>query len=127
MLPEEPLDAGACPGLGLADPTFLPPFSDVFAAGWQLAQNGELYDDDAASLLRALSGFLISVALIVPLGLAVGWYARLGGHPAGGAPDDLCRHPSCERCCDAGAGRFRNGRGEGRSRPISSSTASTAS
>jgi NitT/TauT family transport system permease protein len=68
----------AVPRLGLADPAFLPPFSDVIAAGWQLAQSGELYDDVAASLLRALSGFLISVVLIVPLGLAVGWYARLG-------------------------------------------------
>jgi NitT/TauT family transport system permease protein len=66
------------PRLGLADPAFLPPFSDVIAAGWQLAQSGELYDDVAASLLRALSGFLISVVFIVPLGFAVGWYARLG-------------------------------------------------
>lgn len=66
------------PRLGLIDPVFLPPFSDVIAAGWQLAQTGELYDDVSASLLRALSGFLISVGLIVPLGLAVGWYARLG-------------------------------------------------
>jgi len=32
----------------------------------------------AASLLRALSGFLISVVLVIPLGLAVGWYGRLG-------------------------------------------------
>src|ERR1700743_2969184 len=48
----------AVPRLGLADPAFLPPFSDVIAAGWQLAQSGELYDDVAASLLRALSGFL---------------------------------------------------------------------
>jgi NitT/TauT family transport system permease protein len=68
----------AVPRLGLVDPTFLPPFSDVIAAGWQLAQSGELYDDVTASLLRALSGFLISVVLIVPLGLAVGWYGRLG-------------------------------------------------
>jgi NitT/TauT family transport system permease protein len=68
----------AVPRLGLADPAFLPPFSDVVAAGWQLAQSGELYDDIVASLLRALSGFLISVVLIVPLGLAIGWYARLG-------------------------------------------------
>lgn len=68
----------AVPRLGWADPAFLPPFSDVVAAGWQLAQSGELYDDVAASLLRALSGFLISVVLIVPLGLVVGWYARLG-------------------------------------------------
>jgi NitT/TauT family transport system permease protein len=64
--------------LGLIDAVFLPPFSEVIAAGWQLAQTGELYDDVSASLLRALSGFLISVVLIVPLGLAVGWYARLG-------------------------------------------------
>jgi NitT/TauT family transport system permease protein len=66
------------PRLGLTDPTFLPPFSEVMGAGWQLAQSGELYDDVAASLLRALSGFLISVVLVVPLGLAVGWYGRLG-------------------------------------------------
>jgi NitT/TauT family transport system permease protein len=66
------------PRLGWADPTFLPPFSDVIAAGWQLGQSGELYDDVAASLLRALSGFLISVLLFVPLGLAIGWYTRLG-------------------------------------------------
>jgi NitT/TauT family transport system permease protein len=68
----------AVPRLGLTDPTFLPPFSEVLKAGWQLAQSGELYDDVAASLLRALSGFLISVILVVPLGLAVGWYGRLG-------------------------------------------------
>ena len=68
----------AVPRLGWTDPAFFPPFSDVIAAGWQLAQTGELYDDVAASLLRALSGFLISVVLIVPLGLAVGWYTRLG-------------------------------------------------
>jgi NitT/TauT family transport system permease protein len=66
------------PRLGLTDPTFLPPFSEVMGAGWQLAQSGELYDDVAASLLRALSGFLISVVLVVPLGLAVGWHSRLG-------------------------------------------------
>jgi len=68
----------AAPRLALVDQTFLPPFSEVLKAGWQLAQSGELYDDVAASLLRALSGFLISVAIVVPLGLAVGWYARLG-------------------------------------------------
>jgi NitT/TauT family transport system permease protein len=68
----------AAPRLGWADQAFLPPFSEVIKAGWQLAQSGELYDDVAASLLRALSGFLISVVVVVPLGLVVGWYARLG-------------------------------------------------
>ncbi|SFJ07383.1 ABC transporter permease [Bradyrhizobium sp. Gha] len=66
------------PRLGVVDVTFLPPFSEVIAAGWQLAQSGELYDDVTASLLRALSGFLIAVAVVVPLGLVTGWYARLG-------------------------------------------------
>ncbi|OKO92035.1 ABC transporter permease [Bradyrhizobium sp. NAS80.1] len=66
------------PRLGLIDQTFLPPFSEVIAAGWQLAQTGELYDDVGASLLRALSGFLIAIALFVPLGVLTGWYARLG-------------------------------------------------
>jgi NitT/TauT family transport system permease protein len=68
----------AVPRLGLTDPAFLPPFSEVVGAGWQLARTGELYDDIGASVLRALSGFLIAVALIVPLGLAIGWYGRLG-------------------------------------------------
>ncbi len=66
------------PRLGLADPAFLPPLSDVLEAGWELALNGQLYDHVGASLFRALSGFLISIVLIVPLGLAVGWYERLG-------------------------------------------------
>ena len=66
------------PRMGLTDPTFLPPFSEVVSAGWQLAQTGELYDDIAASLLRALSGFLIAIVFVVPLGLAIGWYGCLG-------------------------------------------------
>jgi NitT/TauT family transport system permease protein len=68
----------AVPRLGLTDPAFLPPFSEVVSAGWQLAQSGELYDDVAASLLRAFSGFLIAIVFVVPLGLAIGWYGRLG-------------------------------------------------
>ncbi|MBR1217753.1 ABC transporter permease [Bradyrhizobium sp. U87765 SZCCT0131] len=67
----------AAPRLGLADPAFLPPFSDVLDAGWQLALNGQLYDHVGASLFRALSGFLIAVATIIPLGLAIGRSARL--------------------------------------------------
>ncbi|HTO62693.1 MAG TPA: ABC transporter permease [Bradyrhizobium sp.] len=68
----------AVPRFGLTDPAFLPPFSGVMRAGWQLAQSGELYDDVAASLLRAISGLLIAVIVVIPLGVAIGWYARLG-------------------------------------------------
>jgi NitT/TauT family transport system permease protein len=66
------------PRLGLADPAFLPPLSDVLAAGWELALNGQLYEHVGASLSRVLSGFTIAVLFIVPLGLAIGWYGRLG-------------------------------------------------
>jgi NitT/TauT family transport system permease protein len=66
------------PRLDLADPAFLPPLSDVLAAGWELTLNGQLYEHVAASLFRIFSGFMIAVILFIPLGLAIGWYARLG-------------------------------------------------
>jgi NitT/TauT family transport system permease protein len=66
------------PRLELADPAFLPPLSDVLAAGWDLALNGQLYEHVAASLSRILSGFAIAVLAFVPLGLAIGWYKRVG-------------------------------------------------
>jgi len=66
------------PRLELADPAFLPPLSEVLAAGWDLALNGQLYEHVGASLFRVVSGFTIAVAFIVPLGLAIGWYSRLG-------------------------------------------------
>ncbi|MEW6639545.1 MAG: ABC transporter permease [Pseudomonadota bacterium] len=68
----------AAPRLGLTDPAFLPPLSEVLDAGWQLALNGQLYEHVGASLFRALSGFLISVVTIVPLGLVIGRSERLG-------------------------------------------------
>jgi NitT/TauT family transport system permease protein len=66
------------PRFELADPAFLPPLSDVLAAGWGLALNGQLYEHVAASLFRILGGFAIALVLFVPLGLAMGWYVRLG-------------------------------------------------
>jgi len=65
------------PRLGLVDVAFLPPLSEVLEAGWELARNGQLYEHLEASLLRAFGGFAIAVVAFVPLGLAIGWYARL--------------------------------------------------
>ncbi|MEU8618782.1 ABC transporter permease [Streptomyces sp. NPDC048623] len=62
------------PRLGLVDRTFLPPFSEVAQAWWQLAADGQLADNARASLTRSLSGFGIAVAFAVPLGLLIGWY-----------------------------------------------------
>jgi NitT/TauT family transport system permease protein len=65
------------PRLELVDSAFLPPLSEVLAAGWDLTVSGQLYEHVGASLFRVLSGFTVAVAFIVPLGLAIGWYARL--------------------------------------------------
>lgn len=66
------------PRLGLTDPTFLPPLSEVLAAGWVLVLNGQLWEHTQASLGRAVGGFALAVAYAIPLGLAIGWYRRLG-------------------------------------------------
>ncbi|WP_060180548.1 ABC transporter permease [Streptomyces sp. IMTB 1903] len=64
----------AAPRLGLADPTFLPPVSEVAAAWWELLGNGQLGRHTWASLVRSFGGFAIAVAVAVPLGLLIGWY-----------------------------------------------------
>ena len=66
------------PRLGLTDPTFLPPLSEVFAAGWALALNGQLWEHTSISLARSLGGLLLATVFAIPLGLAIGWYQRLG-------------------------------------------------
>ncbi|MFT4267823.1 MAG: ABC transporter permease [Xenophilus sp.] len=66
------------PRTGLLDTTFLPPFSDVLARLAEMLASGELPSNIAASLGRSLAGLAIAVAFSVPLGLAIGWYTRLG-------------------------------------------------
>jgi NitT/TauT family transport system permease protein len=67
----------ALPRLGWVDRTFLPPFSVVLRALYEMALSGELWVHVFASAARALSGFAIAVALGVPLGLFIGWYRTL--------------------------------------------------
>ncbi|MEV6212743.1 ABC transporter permease [Kitasatospora sp. NPDC051914] len=62
------------PRLQLVDPTFLPPFSEVVDAWFGLLDSGQLATNTQASLTRSLSGFGLSVAIGVPLGLLIGWY-----------------------------------------------------
>ncbi|MFG2872599.1 ABC transporter permease [Streptomyces sp. NPDC048338] len=64
----------AAPRLGLVDRTFLPPFSEVAVAWWELAADGQLADNTYASLVRSFSGFGLALAVAVPLGLLIGWY-----------------------------------------------------
>ncbi|MCH5641867.1 MULTISPECIES: ABC transporter permease [unclassified Gordonia (in: high G+C Gram-positive bacteria)] len=62
------------PRIGAVDPTFLPPASTVAQALWELIGNGQLWQHVSASLSRALAGYLIAVAIGIPLGLLIGWY-----------------------------------------------------
>ncbi|WP_367128710.1 ABC transporter permease [Saccharothrix sp. HUAS TT1] len=64
------------PRLGLVDATFLPPFTTVLDAWWDLLVSGRLLDDTRASLTRSLTGFGLAVLVAVPLGLLIGWYRR---------------------------------------------------
>ena len=58
------------PRLGLVDRTFLPPFSEVAGAWWELLADGQLAEHAQASLVRSLTGFGLAVVVAVPLGPA---------------------------------------------------------
>jgi NitT/TauT family transport system permease protein len=65
------------PRVGLTDPVFLPPLSEVLVSGWNLALKGQLSEHLGASLGRALLGFLLAIVLAIPLGLLIGWVPRV--------------------------------------------------
>lgn len=65
------------PRLGIVDRTFLPPFSEVIQAWWQLVLSGELLSHFKSSLARSLTGFALAILFAIPLGLLVGWYKPL--------------------------------------------------
>jgi NitT/TauT family transport system permease protein len=54
--------------------TFLPPFHLVAQSWWKLANDGTLWTQLQASIGRSLVGFIISVAVAIPLGLLIAWY-----------------------------------------------------
>jgi NitT/TauT family transport system permease protein len=58
------------------DPLFLPRFSAVLATVYHLASTGQLFGDIQASLTRALGGFIVAMALGVPLGILMGRFRR---------------------------------------------------
>src|SRR5690606_14520239 len=62
------------PRLGLAEPAFLPPLSEVLRTAVDLIANGQLINHVQASLSRSLVGFGLAITYAVPLGLAIGWY-----------------------------------------------------
>ena len=62
----------AAASLGLVSTRFMPAPLDVAAAGWRLAQTGELWENLWVSFARAASGFLIGGGIGLFFGLANG-------------------------------------------------------
>ncbi len=60
--------------LGVINPTFLPPFSKVAVAFWNLTVSGTLVMHLFVSLQRAVLGFAAGLIISIPLGLLIGWY-----------------------------------------------------
>lgn len=62
------------PRFGVVDKIFLPPFSEVIIAWWDLLVSGELWRHFEASIVRSVFGFGLAIVVAVPLGLVIGWY-----------------------------------------------------
>jgi NitT/TauT family transport system permease protein len=62
------------PRVGLVDPVFFPPFSQVVGAWVSLVVTGELWIHFRASIMRSLIGFGLAIIIAIPLGLLIGWY-----------------------------------------------------
>ncbi|MER2250251.1 ABC transporter permease subunit [Methylorubrum podarium] len=62
----------AAASLGLVSTRFMPAPLDVAAAGWRLAQTGELWENLWVSFARAAAGFLIGGGIGLSFGLANG-------------------------------------------------------
>jgi NitT/TauT family transport system permease protein len=64
--------------LGLQPPILLPSPWGVVAAFREMFSSPQIWDDFAASGQELLYGFVLAAVIGIPLGLAIGWYARLG-------------------------------------------------
>jgi NitT/TauT family transport system permease protein len=65
------------PRFGIVDQVWFPPLSKVLAVLWQMLRSGELQNHIAGSLTRSVTGFGLAALVAVPLGLTIGWYARV--------------------------------------------------
>lgn len=52
----------------------LPAPQAVLTAFWQLLNDGTLWANTSASLVRVVTGFVLGVALAIPAGFLMGWY-----------------------------------------------------
>ncbi|MBL7257321.1 ABC transporter permease [Paractinoplanes lichenicola] len=71
------LGVGVWWGFSLGGDIPAPP--EVLERGWELIADGTLADDVLASLGRVLAGFVLGVALAIPVGFLMGWYGIVRG------------------------------------------------
>jgi NitT/TauT family transport system permease protein len=65
------------PSRHIVDPTFVTPFNKVCSTWWHMLQDGTLWSNTRASLVRAAVGFFSAIIVGVPLGLIIGGNKRL--------------------------------------------------
>lgn len=63
------------PRIGVVDPHFVSPLSEVLVSLGDLARSGQLWTHLSASLVRSGVGFSLAVATAIPLGAAIAWYS----------------------------------------------------
>jgi NitT/TauT family transport system permease protein len=61
----------------LINPMFMSAPSLIWKAAVQLFTSGEIYNDLYVSGIELFWGYLLSVAVAVPFGIAIGWYKKL--------------------------------------------------
>ncbi len=62
--------------LQLINPLFMSAPSFVFKAAYQMFASGEIYNDLYVSGIEFVWGYILSVVVAVPFGIAMGWYKR---------------------------------------------------
>ena len=62
--------------LQLINPMFMSAPSFVFKAAYQMFASGEIYNDLYVSGIEFFWGYILSVVVAVPFGIAIGWYKR---------------------------------------------------
>ena len=62
--------------LQLINPMFMSAPSFVFKAAYQLFASGEIFNDLYVSGIEFVVGYLLSVVVAIPFGIAIGWYKR---------------------------------------------------
>jgi ABC-type nitrate/sulfonate/bicarbonate transport system permease component len=60
--------------LGLISRDVLPSLSDVAAAGWKLAKQGDFWDNGLASLWRGSAGLALAIAIGAVVGILMAWW-----------------------------------------------------